>query len=180
MNELKGYLEEDRRVFICRELTKAHESIEHTTIGNVDGEKLVLKGEYTLVVEGKREYSNRHPKIASVVDEKAMKCMDVLRAEGVSRTVIQRVIPECALEGGFRHSAGAVGFFLEEACFFAEFRGGAENGDFAVRFEQLLQLLDIFGQQARPAGGDNENLHVDQRMKILELILLDIDEQFGS
>ena len=95
-------------------------------------------------------------------------------------TVIQRVIPECALEGGFRHSAGAVGFFLEEACFFTEFPGGAENGDFAVRFEQLLQLLDIFGQQTRPAGGDNENLHVDQRMKILELILLDIDEQFGS
>ena len=94
MNELKGYLEEDRRVCICRELTKAYESIEHTTIGNVNGEKLVLKGEYTLVVEGKREYSDRHPKPASVVDEKAMKCMDVLRAEGVSRRVIQRVMKE--------------------------------------------------------------------------------------
>ena len=114
MNELKGYLEEDRRVCICRELTKAHESIEHTTIGNVDGEKLVLKGEYTLVVEGKREYSNRHPKIASVVDEKAMKYMDVLRAEGVSRTVIQRVMKEVFNVGMVRDLDLAVGICGKE------------------------------------------------------------------
>lgn len=94
MNELKEYLEEDRRVCICRELTKTYESIEHTTIGDVSGEKLVAKGEFTLVIEGKREYSNRSAKTTLAVDEKAMKCMDALRAEGVSRAVIQRVMKE--------------------------------------------------------------------------------------
>ena len=125
MNELKGYLEEDRRVCICRELTKAYESIEHTTIGGVNGEKLVLKGEYTLVVEGKREYSDRHPKPASVVDEKAMKCMDVLRAEGVSRRVIQRVMKEVFDVGMVSDLDLAVGICGKEGlvsiivCFFA-------------------------------------------------------------
>lgn len=94
VNNLKEYFEEDRRVCICRELTKTYESIDHTTIGNVCAEKLVLKGEFTLVVEGEREYSNRHPKATSIVDEKAMKCMKVLQAEGVSRTVIQHVLKE--------------------------------------------------------------------------------------
>lgn len=47
----------DRRIAILKELTKIHESVEHTTLaeadGKYDGQK--LKGEYVIIIEAKTE-----------------------------------------------------------------------------------------------------------------------------
>ena len=47
----------DRRVILLRELTKIHEEIIRSTLGEIAGERLKLKeiGEYTIIVEGNPE-----------------------------------------------------------------------------------------------------------------------------
>ena len=51
----------DRRIAILKELTKIHESVEHTTLaeadGKYDGQK--LKGEYVIVIEARTEEERR-------------------------------------------------------------------------------------------------------------------------
>ena len=51
----------DRRIAILKELTKIHESVEHTTLaeadGKYDGQK--LKGEYVIIIEAKTEEERR-------------------------------------------------------------------------------------------------------------------------
>jgi len=53
--EIKSYREfENRRVFIAREMTKKFESYAYLLIKDVDVEDLPEKGEYVVILEGKR------------------------------------------------------------------------------------------------------------------------------
>ena len=47
----------DRRIAIVKELTKIHESVEHTTLAEADGkyDGVKLKGEYVVIIEAKTE-----------------------------------------------------------------------------------------------------------------------------
>lgn len=92
LSELSSYFEADRRVCICRELTKMHESILHTTVGEIVKEELILKGEFTLVIEGMKEYVDRSSRTDIAPDPKAIKCINLLKQEGISHDVIQNVM----------------------------------------------------------------------------------------
>ncbi|HHF57872.1 MAG TPA: hypothetical protein ENL41_00425 [candidate division WOR-3 bacterium] len=53
--EIKSYREfENRRVFIAREMTKKFESYAYLLIKDVDVEDLPEKGEYVVILEGKK------------------------------------------------------------------------------------------------------------------------------
>lgn len=92
LSELSSYFEADRRVCICRELTKLHESILHTTVCEAVREEMVLKGEFTLVIEGMKEYVDRSSRTDVAPDPKAVKCINLLKQEGISHDVIQNVV----------------------------------------------------------------------------------------
>lgn len=47
----------DRRVAVCREMTKVHEEVRRGKISTLLGRELVQKGELTIVVEGRRRLS---------------------------------------------------------------------------------------------------------------------------
>ena len=69
-----------------------HESILHTTVGEALGEEMVLKGEFTLVIEGMKEYSDRSSRTDVAPDPKVVKCINLLKQEGISHDVIQNVV----------------------------------------------------------------------------------------
>lgn len=56
LEALKAHFEADRVVFICRELTKIHESVYEGTLGDLCervGTEIPLKGEFVLLISGK-------------------------------------------------------------------------------------------------------------------------------
>ena len=56
LEALKAHFEADRVVFICRELTKIHESVYEGTLGDLCervGTEITLKGEFVLLISGK-------------------------------------------------------------------------------------------------------------------------------
>ena len=57
MGDLRNYLEETRRVFVVKEITKVHETIWRGSIGSLDpfssASPASLKGEFVIVIEGK-------------------------------------------------------------------------------------------------------------------------------
>ena len=56
LEALKAHFEADRVVFICRELTKIHESVYEGTLGDLCervGAEIPLKGEFVLLISGK-------------------------------------------------------------------------------------------------------------------------------
>ena len=80
----------DRRVAVCRELTKLHEEVTRGRISEVlaalgDGE---LKGEIVIVVEGDREAEA--PALDQVVDEARILVADGMRTRDAARAVAER------------------------------------------------------------------------------------------
>jgi 16S rRNA (cytidine1402-2'-O)-methyltransferase len=53
LTSLKTTLEAERKIFIGRELTKQYEEYTNTTLGNLDIEKVVEKGEFVIVLDKK-------------------------------------------------------------------------------------------------------------------------------
>jgi len=67
----------DRRVVICRELTKFHEEIIRTTLGEVAAKRITLKevGEYTLIIEGAPEGGAAPAGPAADIGERAARAL---------------------------------------------------------------------------------------------------------
>ena len=98
IKELCAVLGQDRRMCICRELTKMHESIMQLSLQEAVAsiESGVKKGEFTLV-EGKKEFNERMgiKEEDEGRREELSACVRALQKEGLSREAIQRVMNEC-------------------------------------------------------------------------------------
>lgn len=98
MEELCSVFGGERRVCICRELTKMHESICQLPLKEAvdfvrDG---VKKGEFTLVLEGKKEYCERVKEEEGDGEwAKQAEYVRTLAKEDLSREVIQKVMKSC-------------------------------------------------------------------------------------
>lgn len=99
IKELCAVLGQERRVCICRELTKMHESIMQLSLQEAVAsiESGVKKGEFTLVLEGKKEFNERMgiKEEDEGRREELSACVRALQKEGLSRDAIQRVMNEC-------------------------------------------------------------------------------------
>lgn len=80
----------ERRVALCRELTKLHEEVQRMTLQEAVETCVAPRGEYVLIVEGAPET----PPEAAVTPETALALMDVLLAQGVSRKDAARRVAE--------------------------------------------------------------------------------------
>lgn len=71
----------DRRISLCRELTKLHEEVRRTTLGEAMAwyEETPPRGEFVLVVEGAAESAKESPTL-----EQGLERVAQLRAEGLS------------------------------------------------------------------------------------------------
>ena len=77
LEALKAHFEADRVVFICRELTKIHESVYEGTLGDLCervGTEIPLKGEFVLLVSGKE-------RVVSVEDNELIRIFALLVKE---------------------------------------------------------------------------------------------------
>ena len=77
LEALKAHFEADRVVFICRELTKIHESVYEGTLGDLCervGTEIPLKGEFVLLVSGK-------DRVISVEDNEIIRIFTLLVKE---------------------------------------------------------------------------------------------------
>ena len=98
VEELCSIFGGDRRICICRELTKMHESITQLPLKEAvsfvrDGMK---KGEFTLVLEGRKEYCERVKEDEGEGEwSKQAEYVRALAKEGLSREVIQKVMKSC-------------------------------------------------------------------------------------
>lgn len=81
LEDLKNTFGSERRISLCRELTKIHEETMRTTIGGAIEyyREAYPKGEYVLIIEGKPE--NAEPEMTLA---KALERVDFYRAEGKS------------------------------------------------------------------------------------------------
>lgn len=99
VEELCSVFGGERRICICRELTKLHESITQLPLKEAVGfvRDGVKKGEFTLVLEGRKEYCERMKKEEEKEGEwsKQAEYVKALAKEGLSREVIQKVMKSC-------------------------------------------------------------------------------------
>ena len=95
LEDLRDTFGGDRKLSMCRELTKLHEEIIRTTIdGALDlYSNIPPKGEYVLVIEGKPE-----PDGPSMTLEEALERINQLRSEGKS---LKEASKTAAAESGF-------------------------------------------------------------------------------
>ncbi|KAK8824881.1 hypothetical protein WA538_005547 [Blastocystis sp. DL] len=96
IRELAAVLGGSRRICICREMTKLHETIRYMDLSEA-AEFIttgVQKGEFTLVLEGLREFNERMevPSESSAVSEGVLRCIREMKKEGIDREVIMRVM----------------------------------------------------------------------------------------
>ena len=84
----------ERRVALCRELTKLHEEVQRMTLQEAVETCVAPRGEYVLIVEGAPET----PPEAAVTPETALALMEALLAQGVSRKdAVRRVAEQTGL-----------------------------------------------------------------------------------
>jgi 16S rRNA (cytidine1402-2'-O)-methyltransferase len=69
INILEKLLQPERKIVVCRELTKMYEEIITTTIGEVGLKFPNPKGEFTLVIEGQRIFNDSKLIKESVINE---------------------------------------------------------------------------------------------------------------
>jgi len=82
LSELSELLGADRRVSLCREMTKLHEEVIRTTLG--EAKELEPRGEYVLVIEGKDPEAVRKEKAQSFEDLSIAEHMQRYLSEGLS------------------------------------------------------------------------------------------------
>ena len=80
----------ERRVALCRELTKLHEEVQRMTLQEAVETCVAPRGEYVLIVEGAPET----PPTAAATPETALALMEALLAQGVSRKDAARRVAE--------------------------------------------------------------------------------------
>ena len=80
----------ERRVALCRELTKLHEEVQRMTLQEAVETCVAPRGEYVLIVEGAPET----PPEAAVTPETALALMEALLAQGISRKDAARRVAE--------------------------------------------------------------------------------------
>lgn len=93
--DLRDTFGSDRRISLCRELTKLHEEVKRTTLGEAADfyAANTPKGEFVLVVDGKIPAA---PKEISMED--GLLRLEQLRSEGASlRDAVRRASEECGL-----------------------------------------------------------------------------------
>ncbi len=82
----------DRRITVCRELTKLHEEIYYGTIGEAQSHFQSPRGEFTLVVEGKA------PSDKAAADERVEKRLELMLRSGTrAREAVARVALDTGL-----------------------------------------------------------------------------------
>ena len=81
LNDLRDTFGEDRQIALCRELTKLHEEIRRTTLGEAAAwySQNPPKGEFVLVVQGGEPIREEGASL-----DQGLARMDVLRGEGLS------------------------------------------------------------------------------------------------
>ena len=103
---LSEYFGAERRVALCREMTKLNEEIEHTTLGAATESytERAPRGEYVLVLEGARGDSDAFwhelsvPQHVAYYEEKGMKHMDAVKAVAADRGVAKNIIYKAVLD----------------------------------------------------------------------------------
>ncbi|MBD07100.1 MAG: 16S rRNA (cytidine(1402)-2'-O)-methyltransferase [Gammaproteobacteria bacterium] len=84
LEALKAHFEADRVVFICRELTKIHESVYEGTLGDLCervGTEIPLKGEFVLLISGKEG-------VISAEDNELIRIFTLLVKEMTPKTAV--------------------------------------------------------------------------------------------
>lgn len=84
LEALKAHFEADRVVFICRELTKIHESVYEGTLGDLCervGTEIPLKGEFVLLISGKEG-------VISAEDNELIRVFTLLVKEMTPKTAV--------------------------------------------------------------------------------------------
>ena len=103
---LSEYFGAERRVALCREMTKLNEEIERTTLGDATESytERAPRGEYVLVLEGARGDSDAFwhelsvPQHVAYYEEKGMKHMDAVKAVAADRGVAKNIIYKAVLD----------------------------------------------------------------------------------
>ncbi len=103
---LSEYFGAERRVALCREMTKLNEEIERTTLGAATESytERAPRGEYVLVLEGARGDSDAFwhelsvPHHVAYYEEKGMKHMDAVKAVAADRGVAKNIIYKAVLD----------------------------------------------------------------------------------
>lgn len=104
--ELAEYLGADRRIALCREMTKLNEEIERTTVGAAAGSyaERAPRGEYVLVLEGARGDADAFwheltvPQHVAYYENKGMKHMDAVKAVASDRGIAKNIIYKAVLD----------------------------------------------------------------------------------
>ena len=95
LQDLSDAFGPDRPVTLCRELTKLHEEVRRTTLGEAAGyyRENVPKGEFVLVVRGAEHQEEQEATL-----EDGLLLVDRLRGEGISlRDAVKRAARELGL-----------------------------------------------------------------------------------
>lgn len=103
---LSEYFGAERRVALCREMTKLNEEIERTTLGAATESytERAPRGEYVLVLEGARGDSDAFwhelsvPQHVAYYEEKGMNHMDAVKAVAADRGVAKNIIYKAVLD----------------------------------------------------------------------------------
>ena len=103
---LSEYFGAERRVALCREMTKLNEEIERTTLGAATESytERAPRGEYVLVLEGARGDSDAFwhelsvPQHVAYYEEKGMKHMDAVKTVAADRGVAKNIIYKAVLD----------------------------------------------------------------------------------
>ncbi|KAK8804755.1 hypothetical protein WA171_006722, partial [Blastocystis sp. BT1] len=94
LDDLAGTLGGDRRVCICRELTKLHETITRLSLQEACTfiRTGIQKGEFTLVLEGLTEFNERMNQKDEEDKNSIYRCIQEMKREGINKDVIMRIM----------------------------------------------------------------------------------------
>ena len=90
LTELSDIFGKDRRIALCREMTKKHEEVIRTTIG--EAAKTTPKGEYVLVIEGKDLETLSEEKQAAYEDMSLEEHLNMYTDKGMDRKAAMKAV----------------------------------------------------------------------------------------
>ena len=90
LDELADIFGRDRRIALCREMTKKHEEVIRTTIG--EAARTTPKGEYVLVIEGKDIETLNEERQAAYEDMSLEEHLDMYIGKGMDRKEAMKAV----------------------------------------------------------------------------------------
>ncbi|MDO4488042.1 MAG: 16S rRNA (cytidine(1402)-2'-O)-methyltransferase [Eubacteriales bacterium] len=90
LKDLAAILGEDRRIVLCREMTKLHEEVVRTTLG--EAVFMEPRGEYVLVIEGKDETQVKEEKEALMSEMTIEEHMDMYLKKGMDNKSAMKAV----------------------------------------------------------------------------------------